>query len=139
MTDALDAMDKDQLAELASVRGVDVDGRWSAQRLREAIRSDMATEAANVSIASEALATDMATFEEPVVTGIVANDLDSVAWEWAKAFCADLERISATVDDGVMTVVIRTAHGVTEETETGASVDEMLAAIKARIMGEQAD
>lgn len=137
MTDPFDAMTKDELADFASVRGIEVDGRWSAQRTREAIRAEMAQDAANVTALSEAVATDMVTLEAPIVAPIVApdSDLSSMAWEWALDFCADLERTTAVLDGDVLTVTISTRHGVTVESAAAPTVEAAFAAIKLRIMG----
>lgn len=133
MTDPFDAMTKDELADFASVRGIEVDGRWSAQRTREAIRAEMAQDAANVTALSEAVVTDMVTLEAPIVAP--DSDLDSAAWEWALDFCADLERTTAVLDGDLLTVTISTRHGVTVESEAAPTVEAAFSAIKSRIIG----
>lgn len=105
MTDALDTMTKEELADFASVRGFEIDGRWSAQRMREAIRAEMAKDAANVAALSEAMTTDMVTFEAgdadlsalPMAEPAAAAD-DGEAGEVAPATAESGEPVPAVPD-----------------------------------------
>ena len=156
MTDNFDAMTKEELADFASVRGFEIDGRWSAQRMREAIRSEMAKDAANVTALSEAVNTDMVTMEadDPVAPSAPSPrveisapkspdglNIDAIVWQWAESFCDRPQRATAVIHGDMISVEITTPHGVTSDVEAlsgddAASVKAALAKIKSRIVGD---
>jgi hypothetical protein len=157
MTDEIETLSKDGLMDFASVRGIDVDGRWSPARMREAIRAALHDDTVSpAGLVAEVVLTDIADIEDGEVVAPVAPvvapqpaprpasingmNVDAVVWEWAEGFCSGLELAFADFDGGMMTVTIRTLHGETVETVDGVaitpdSVTAALAIIRAKIIG----
>lgn len=136
MSDDIDEMSKDDLAALAELHGIEIDGRWSAARIREAVRAKLGGES-EAADAVELVAPVEPPAPEPV-TPAHAYNLDAIVYEWAEAFCADIKRAFGEFAGADFTVTIETRHGTTVEMVAGvednaASVMAALDVIKDRI------
>jgi len=132
MTEDFETMSKDDLLAYAELHSIDIDKRWSAARIREAVTMTQAKpETGFIDIEATAPATKDG---EP----LEAFNADALVYEWAQTFCNDINTAFAEVVDGMLVVSITTRHGSTEvripEIEwNAAALSEALGHIKSLI------
>jgi hypothetical protein len=109
MSDDIDEMSKDDLAAYAELHGIEIDGRWSGARIREAIREKIGggnDGAPEVEISS------------PPEGAVIASapgeyNLDAMVSEWADGWANRVIRAFATFEGNAFTVTLDTANGRT--------------------------
>ena len=114
MNDDIDSMSKEDLLAMAELHAVEVDGRWSAARIREALRDKVgfdATPVAEIELIKPA----------DVAADAGAFNLDGIVSAWADSWVNRLVRAWATFEDGGLTVSVETAHGLSTTTIAGIS------------------
>ena len=159
MTDNIEEMGKDDLIAYAELHGVEIDKRWNAARIREAIAKageavDAAPDAIEVVapqiLTRQVVASDMTKLEgfvedapeAPRVAAVAPGsfNLDSAVSIWAEGFADGIDRAWAEFDGPVFRVSLKTKHGLTvaelldvEDTEAG--VMAALEIAKAKMIG----
>lgn len=123
--DDIESMSKDDLIAYAELHGIEIDKRWSAARIREALAAPSA--------AMEATDTDLVTFSPPVIEMPPAGtfNLDSAVSIWAEGFANQLDRAWAEFHGSVFRVSLKTWHGLTVVDIEG--VDDSEASIMAAL------
>lgn len=128
MSDDIDEMSKDDLAALAELHGIEIDGRWSAARIREAVRAKLGGES-EAADAVELVAPPEPAPEAPSPAG--DYNLDGMISEWAERWAHRLVRAWAEFEGASFTVTVETAHGRT--TATIENVDDNAASVMAAL------
>lgn len=159
MTDNIEEMGKDDLIAYAELHGVEIDKRWNAARIREAITkageapaltADAIEVIAPQILTRQVVASDMTKLdgftpdapEAPRVAAVASDafNLDGAVSIWAESWANGLDRAWAEFDGPVFRVTVRTKHGQTvaelldvEDTEAG--VMAALEIAKAKMIG----